>query len=805
MNKVRWRALLMASAIVTVPAAAGAQVANGGGDASSDAPVGQTSVEDETLSQTGQDIVVTANKRVERLNDVGLTVSVVGGEALKQRQITSLADIAQTVPGLSYANSANGTPIYTLRGVGFIESSLGVYPTVSTYVDEVPLSFPVLSAHSAYDLERIEVLKGPQGILFGQNATGGAINFIAAKPTSTVTAGADIGYGRFNQLSAEAFLSGPITDKLKGRIAGRVEIADGWQYSNSRPGDHNGRTRNYMGRILLDFEPVDGARFLLNVNGWKDESDTQVPQYIGYQIQGVELDPDLAASPFSPKRARAGDWTPGVPFRDNSFWQVSLRGDFDLTSDITLTSLTAYAKYKQRQGHDGDGLPAMSVDLPLDLGRIKTFSQEIRVANNASAALKWIAGANYERSKVFQSISAVFIDTSIAYLLSDIGFTNFRDLTYSTDQKFRTYAFFGNAEYDIGDSGLTVKAGARYTNARFSAFIDNKDPTAVPGGIGAFYFDVLLGGRFGQYAGQPFSINNLGREVNGVAPGAHGVFAGQFKEDNISYRVGLDWQARPGLLVYANVQRGYKQGSFPTVSASVFSQYVPVTQESVQAYEAGIKASLLDRVLQLNGAAFYYDYKDKQLRSKTIDSQFGLLDVLQNVPKSSVKGLELEATVRPHRYVALTTAFTYLDATIDKFSGINSSGVTAVFDGERMPFTPKYQVGANLDTNFPLSDNLELFTGTNFAYRSSTVATIGGDINPPAATPQDFTLFGIKSYATLDLQIGLKAADDRWRVSLWGKNVTNTYYWNNTVAAVDVIVRYTGMPATYGVTASFRM
>lgn len=138
------------------------------------------------------DIVVTANKREQRLNDVGITVAVLSGNALQRQQINSLADLANATPSLSFTNSANGTPVYTLRGVGFYETSLGAYPTVSTYVDEAPLPFPVLSSHSAYDLERVEVLKGPQGTLFGQNATGGAINYIAAKPTSELHAGANV-------------------------------------------------------------------------------------------------------------------------------------------------------------------------------------------------------------------------------------------------------------------------------------------------------------------------------------------------------------------------------------------------------------------------------------------------------------------------------------------------------------------------------------------------------------------------------------------------------------------------------------
>ncbi|MBN8844458.1 MAG: TonB-dependent receptor plug domain-containing protein [Sphingomonadales bacterium] len=341
MNHVN-RALLGASiAAIAVAGQAHAQAVAPAADAPSQQPV---EVETANQAPDSNDIVVTANKREQRLNDVGITVAVVSGDALQNRQINSLADLANATPSLSFTNSANGTPVYTLRGVGFYETSIGAYPTVSTYVDEAPLAFPVLSSHSAFDLERVEILKGPQGTLFGQNATGGAINYIAAKPTSELSAGGSISYGRFNEVVADAFISGPISSTLSARLAGRIERADGWQISNSRPGDRNGKVENYMGRLLIDFEPTERLRFKLNINGWKDNSETQAPQYIALFPQAPAfLTPQLAAAQFSPERPQAADWTPGVPRRSNRLGQATLRTEFDVSDDVTLTSLTSYA------------------------------------------------------------------------------------------------------------------------------------------------------------------------------------------------------------------------------------------------------------------------------------------------------------------------------------------------------------------------------------------------------------------------------------------------------------------------------
>jgi outer membrane receptor protein involved in Fe transport len=158
-------------------------------------------------------------------------VSAFGAKTLADQRINGVADLAKIVPGLDVTPSPDGPPVYTLRGVGFFESSVAAYPDVATYIDQAPLALPVFSVLTAFDLERIEVLKGPQGTLFGNNATGGAINFVAAKPTSTLDAGFDLGYGRFNTVQTDGFISGPLTDTLKARLSVKTTRGDDWQLS----------------------------------------------------------------------------------------------------------------------------------------------------------------------------------------------------------------------------------------------------------------------------------------------------------------------------------------------------------------------------------------------------------------------------------------------------------------------------------------------------------------------------------------------------------------------------------------------
>jgi iron complex outermembrane receptor protein len=753
-------------------------------------------------SSAPTEIIVTAQKREQNINKVGLTIAAIGGDQIKERKITNLANLAEAVPGLSFTNSANNTPVYTLRGIGFYETSLAAYPAVSVYLDQFPLSFPALTKHSSYDLERVEVLKGPQGTLFGQNATGGAINFIAAKPTDHFSAGVTADYGRFNAASIEGYVSGPLADGLTGRVSGRIERADDWQESNSRPGDTLGKVRNYMGRVILNYAPDSPVRFSLNVNAWQDRSDTQAPQFIGIKPQYAGfLSPLISIDDVSPQKPRAADWTPGIPFADNKFIQAGLRTDYDLSDDVTLTSLTSYVYYKQRQGEDGDGLPVESLDLTQDLGQVHSFNQEVRLSNKGSDRFRWVVGGNYERSRVQQQVHLSYPDSSANIVLSP-AYPIVAGI-YTSNQLMRNYAGFANGEYDIIPQ-VTLKAGIRYTQADRKADICNASD-GPPYIIGNFIYDSVLGGKAGPYhAGECFSINDQSTTIGGIAPGMPGPFRETLNQHNVSWRAGADWKPSGQTLLYANVSKGYKAGSFPTLSATTFAQNLPVVQESVMAYEAGYKLSLLDHKLQFNGAVYYYQYRNKQLRSKTIDPTFNLLDILVNIPKSSVKGAEAELIARPFGGLSIDLAATYTDAKVIRYSGVNAGGVSANFAGTPIPYTPKWQLSVNPEYTFPVSESLTAFVGSSISYRAKTFAVIGGDINPVGAISPYGELYKIKQYTLVDLRAGVATRNDRWKFEVYGKNVFNKYYWNNVVAAYDTIDRYAGMPATWGMSISHK-
>src|SRR5262245_29436870 len=259
-----------------------------------------------------EEIIVTAQKWEQSASTVGMSITAATGDTLQERGIDSVANLTRLVPGLTRQESSFNSTSFTLRGVGFFNSDLATPPAVTIYVDEAPLPYPAMTKLAAFDLQRVEVLKGPQGTLFGQNATGGAVNYIANKPTSTFEAGITADYGRFDTASLEGYVSGPLGDAISARLALSTVQGDGWQRGMQR-GDELGGTDEVVGRLLVDFHPTDTLAIRLNANGWRDRSDSQAPQHRGVSaaVPSVPLDPQFLAAPLAPDDARAADWDPG--------------------------------------------------------------------------------------------------------------------------------------------------------------------------------------------------------------------------------------------------------------------------------------------------------------------------------------------------------------------------------------------------------------------------------------------------------------------------------------------------------------
>jgi len=588
------------------------------------------------------------------------------------------------------------------------------------------------------------------------------------------------------------------------------------------------------------------------VTAWQDKSEPQAAQLIAVRAQNpANVQPGVSAAPFGTSDPRSADWTTtspyvvcvdpvgcvldafGVPGQNTAtvprttpnlrprsnrkFIQGALRADLDLGNVATLTSITSYLHFNQHLYSDKDGTAQAVANIGDGLANIRSFNQELRVANTGRGPFRWVVGGNYENSRTFEDQGLTFANGS-----SSAPGTGYINTTGSEVlQKIRNYAVFANGEYDV-TSALTLKLGGRYTKSRNRAELCSK---GNGDGLVSTLFNII-----GAGSGNPF----VPIGVNGCyVLNAQGVPGDRIKsvlaEHNFSWRAGLDYKPSDTVLFYANISRGYKAGSFPTLASADYKAYFPVTQESVTSYEAGFKLSLADRKVQFNGAAFYYDYNNKQIRGKTVDPIFDVLDILVNVPKSKVLGAEAEVTVRPARGLTLGGSVTYLDSKVLTKNGTHFVGPSAYgkscpttptfpghkpgecdFTGSELPFTPKWSYSLSADYRHQVGDVSDFFVGADLRGQSSSVSTLNGrsiqfrNLLNDRHAPFINLPFVIPGYSVVDARAGFEFADRRYKVMVWGKNVFNTYYVTNAAHYLDTTVRFTGQPATYGITLSVK-
>ncbi len=732
-----------------------------------------------------EEITVTAQKRTERLSDVPLSITAATGEQLAKQGISSATDLERVVPGFAYQKSTYGAPVFAIRGIGVYDTFIGMSPTVTVYVDQVPLPYLVMTQGAGLDLERLEVLKGPQGTLFGQNSTGGAINYIAAKPTKELRMGADASYGRFNEFDADAFISGPLTNTLSARLSVRRESRGDWQHSESRPGDELGKRDFTATRLLVDWQPGDSVKFEVNLNGWWDKSDTQAAQFELFSRARSPGYPEatlaLSQRPPAPQDPRVADWDPNDPFKvDDRFYQSSLRADIDLAEHLSLTSISAYSHYRARERIDSDGTDFNDFTRGV-IADIGSLSQELRIAGNLGDRATFTVGGNFQHDIVDDDDVGHFNATN-----AGVGPARYQDFINRADQNIITKAGFTALDFKLTDT-LSAQGSARYTSQTrdFRGCLLDAGDGKLARGIDFLRF--LGTGRFNPAA--PGSCVTVDAAFNTIP-----LVRDSLDQNNVSWRAGLNWKPAEETLIYANATKGYKAGSFTPLPAVFASQLTPVTQESVLAYELGFRMAPLQRSLQISGAGFYYDYRNKQILGYRSFAAFGNLPALQNIPKSSVKGAELQATVLPLNGLRVTTGVSYIDSRVDdSIIAPDPFGRSIDLKGEPFPNAPKWQFLGDAEYELPVSGELSMFLGGDAKYRTSTNAAFGDRVETK-----------IPAYSLVDLRAGIQRKDGVWRVQLWGRNVFDRYYLLTVSPVTDTVARTTGMPATYGITISAR-
>lgn len=745
------------------------------------------------------EIIVTAQKRAERLSDVPMSIATATGDELRSRGITDTSDLGKLVPGFNATLTGTGMPVYFIRGVGFFDTTLGVSPAVTVYTDQVPLPYSPMARGATLDLARIEVLKGPQGTLFGQNSTGGAINYIAARPTSELEAGINLTAGRFRQVDAEAFVSGPLGDGIAARVAVRNEYRDDWQY-NYINGEGNGERRFLNGRALIDWDISDGAKLSLSASGWRDKSDAQQEQFVAYTpllplAAGGRIPAfPISTFPAAPKNNRATAFDPGSDLsQDSWFYQLSARSDIDLSDDVTLTSITAYAEFKSFIPIDQDGTVYRMATNNVS-GRAKSFSQELRLAGS-SGPVQWMVGGNYQNDKVNELFDSFVITSGAGFPGNAILWDGFQVIN---NQKVKTYSGFGSLDYQISEK-VKIQGSLRYTK-------QNRDFAGCGRDNGNGQIAAAFSFLATQVTGSPQVIPPGGCATLNDAFIPVPINLAQLDEDNLSWRGSINYKPDDDSLLYVSITKGYKSGSFPTLPASNTRQLNPVKQESILAYEAGVKTSLLNRTVNIDSAVFYYDYSDKQLQGFVSLPLFGNLPSLVSIPKSRVWGAEFNAVVRPVAGLSINGGVTYINSKVESDPSL-PKGPYALptevdsFIGQSFPFSPKWQAVVDAQYQFGVSEAIDAFLGGSVSSRSATKGTLLSGRERVAALE---ALLKIPGYSLVDVRMGLTAKDEAWRLEFWGRNIFDKFYATNANRGNDTTYRFTGMPATYGATLTYR-
>lgn len=788
-----------------------------------------------------KELIVTAQKREQSINEVPITISAFSGEDLQALGITDIRDIGALVPALNVNDSGQGTPIYTLRGVGYNDTTYTATGTVGLYVDEVNLPYSVMSKGLSLDLERVEVLKGPQGTLYGRNTTGGLINQIANKPTNQFEAGSTVSYERFKTTDGEFYVSGPFSDTVGGRLAVRgIKSDEGWQYSNTRPDDKLGKVNKFAGRAALEWKPAQDLQFRFVVDSWKDRSQPQAPQAVGINPQNgilgsAALSPRVQNYPYVSQNdadPQVADWNPDRDWkRNDQFLSQALRADWSITEATKLTTLVSHMRVDAKgsddiqSGYDFYNLESSTTAF------IDTTALEVRLSGKWNENVNWLTGINLGKDRASED-HLVFIDTESAFFPAQVPFLDQlaaqgidvgaivagipgvpgqysgilnslqnggSPLTNRFHSQGRSdsnqYAVFANTDWEFVDT-LTLSLGGRYTHT-LEDFHGCSREASDSVGLGAYNLSTVLSflnaAQYTAQTGQP-GRPTVAQKSDCFSIGADGnnnEFHGVLNEHNLSGRLALDWRPAKEYLFYTSLSRGFKAGGFPVLNACCQYQFTPTKQEQLLATEVGAKLTLFDRRLQSNFALFYYDYKDKQLLTKQKDPVFGPLPVLRNAPRSHVYGAEADLQARPIYGLFLQIAGSYTKTQIDEFVSTNDSGQTQDFAGKPFNFSPEYEVNVVADYTFPI-DAWSLGFGADAQRTGDTNGTL-------AQTPA----YDMPAYTLLGARIHLQSPNQRWTAAVFGRNLTNEFYSTASFNIGDSIARFAGRPRTYGVTLGY--
>lgn len=669
-----------------------------------------------------EEIVVTAERREASLQRTPLAVTAISGDTLATAAIKDVQDLAPSAPGLSYNRVSNFAQL-NIRGIGLEQINLGGEPGVAFHIDGVYLARPFVGDAIFADLARVEVLRGPQGTLYGRNATGGSLNLISVEPQREFQARVGASYGNYDRVRAEAMLNAPLTETgtVRARISGVLDQRDGY-LRNLTNGERidDARARSIRGQLAFDVG--ERGELLLAADHARDGGTGPVFQPGSLPgtaaAFGGRLDPDprklYADGPFDQTVKSTG---------------VSARLKYEFDA-VNLTSLSAYRDSSFVLNSDLDGTDFFLINQSLRESG-EQFSQEVQLASAGEGAFQWLLGAYY-----FHEDGAL----NYAFPVPLFGTT----IRFVANQKTEAYALFGQASYQITDA-LKFTVGLRWSHDK----------------------------KKGDTLRDLFAVSTVQVKDSWSA---------------VTPRFVLDYQVSDSTLVYASVSRGFKAGGLNTASLQT-EAYDP---EFIWNYEIGLKTRGLDGRMQLNLAAFHYDYSDLQVSQFAVGQTF-----IENAASARGNGLEAEFILIPVDGLTVTASAAWLDAQFKDYQSADSfrPGLGVLdLSGNQLPRAPKFTASVAADYEVPLPGGSSLLLRGEYSHRDSVYFT-------PFNT--DFARGG--GLEQVNARIGWRSADERWQIGLFGRNLTdNLTEQTITVSGINggTIVLF-GPPRTYGADIRF--
>jgi len=586
-------------------------------------------------------VTVTAQRRVEDIQKVPISITALSGDRLAQSGVFNVTGIASQVPNMATTTPyGDAIPVFSLRGVSAVDFSQNQSSPVATYVDEVYKGLPVLTSLQVFDVDRVEVLRGPQGTLYGKNTTGGAVNFFTR--TASVDAGVNgylnVGVGSLNRREFSAAVGAPIGDKFAARLAGQVTRVDG-MVKNFYPGaPDQGEIRDSAVRLSAAWVPSDAVKVLFRFTA----SESTPTSYGVLAVNIGRAGPGGIGFGTNYFRDGLSFWqnssdTPGVTRIRNHGGSMTVK--WDVNDNLAFTSISSYDEGKWLTIEDADGSPFNILTDRYD-NSAHAISEDLRLGSQGKGAFNWLAGLYwYKDSAHVQTKNQYYheftgLDANGQPLCFDDFFTG---CSVSNDflQKRDSYAAYAQGTYAVNDR-LSLTAGLRYTKDR-----NHLD-------------------RYESWLGylDPATRIEITKAVQTItAPPID-----RLDTTNWSGKLGVEYQFSDRTMMYGSISRGYRGGSFNGQAFYSPDEVTVANPEKVTAYEVGAKTQLLDNRVRLNGAMFYYDYKNQQFINVTPQ----LLQILYNAPKSRLYGAEFELEARPVQLLTVRLGGSYLNGKYQK-------------------------------------------------------------------------------------------------------------------------------------------